>query len=214
MIAVLIPTLGRPHRIAGIVENLRLTAENAAVYFVHEPGDTATRTAIVAAGAEAVENTRSPSYAGAVNTALLATTEPLLYVAADDFWFHPHWLPPLLNLISAYAVVGSNDLHNTDVTAGTMATSFLIRRDYALRAVVDEPGVMLHEGYTHNFVDAELVATAQARGQFAHAAESHVEHLHYLWGLADKDDTYAKTVQHHEADQALFRSRQPLWTAP
>lgn len=213
MIAVLIPTLGRPHRIPGLVENLRLTAPDAEVYLIHEPEDDATRTAIRVSGARAIANTRSPSYAGAVNTALLATTEPLLYVAADDFYFHPHWLPPLMDLVKDYPVVGSNDLHNTDVTAGNMATSFLIRRDYALTAVVDEPGVMLHEGYTHNFVDAELVATAQSRGAFAHCATSHVEHLHYLWGLAVKDETYAKSVRHHEADQALFRSRQALWTA-
>jgi hypothetical protein len=212
VIAVLIPTLGRPHRVAQVAANLA-AEPRATAYFIHEADDTATADAIAAAGACGIVNTRSPSYAGAVNTALLATDEALLYVAADDFHWHDGWLDPLLALISAYGVVGSNDLHNADVKAGTMATSFLVRRDYAVRAVVDEPGVMLHEGYRHNYVDTELVCTAMARGEFAHAAASRVEHRHYLWGLAEKDGTYAKTLTHYDADQALFRSRQALWTA-
>ena len=212
MIAVLVPTLGRPHRVASVVANLEATAPEAAVYFIYEAHDTDTADAVAAAGARYVVNERSPSYAGAVNTALLATDEPLLYVAADDFYWHPDWLPPLLDLADEHGLVGSNDLHNPDVLAGRMATSFLVRRDYALTAVVDEPGVMLHEGYTHNFVDAEIVATAQSRGQFAHAPTSRVEHLHYLWGLAAKDATYDKTLEHHAADAALFERRRRLWS--
>jgi glycosyltransferase involved in cell wall biosynthesis len=211
MIAVVIPTLGRPHKVAEIVKNIQETAPNATPYFVIESHDTATAEAIQQAGAQQIVNRRSASYAGAVNTALLETTEPYLFVSADDFYYHQGWLEPLLEQAKSFGLCASNDLHNQDVQNGTLATCFLITREYAQAACIDEPGVMLHEGYTHNFVDAEVSETAISRGQFVYCADSKVEHLHYLWGLATKDETYAKTVLHHAQDEALFNNRRTLW---
>jgi glycosyltransferase involved in cell wall biosynthesis len=213
VIAVIIPTLGRPNRVADIVSNLRETADNATPYFVIENHDTETAAAIKTVGAAMIINKRAPSYAGAVNTALDETTEPLLYVAADDFYFYADWLQPLLDQTETYGMCGSNDLHNDQVKAGTLATSFLIRRDYAVNACIDEPGVMLHEGYTHNFVDAEVTGTARSRGEYVYCPNSIVEHKHYIWGLAEHDETYKKTTRHHDADFALFNSRKNLWGA-
>jgi glycosyltransferase involved in cell wall biosynthesis len=212
MIAVIIPTLGRPHKVAGIVKNLQDTASSATPYFVIEAHDTDTAEAIQQAGAQQIINSRSASYAGAVNTALLETTEPFLFVSADDFYYHKGWLEPLLEQSKSFGLCASNDLHNRDVQNGTLATCYLITREYAQTACIDEPGLMLHEGYTHNFVDAEVSETAISRGQFVYCPDSRVEHLHYLWGLSTKDETYAKTVLHHAQDEALFNNRRTLWS--
>jgi glycosyltransferase involved in cell wall biosynthesis len=211
MIAVVIPTLGRPHKVAEIVKNLEATAPTATAYFVIEEHDTATADAIDQTNAVKIVNKRSPSYAGAVNTALAETSEPYLFVSADDFYYHDGWLEPLLEQAKQFGMVASNDLHNKDVQAGNLATCYLITRDYALTACIDEPGVMLHEGYTHNFVDLEVTQTAISRGQFVYCPESKVEHMHYLWGLAEKDETYAKSLTHHAQDQGLFEARRTLW---
>jgi glycosyltransferase involved in cell wall biosynthesis len=211
MIAVVIPTLGRPHKVAEIVRNLKETAPEATPYFVIESDDTATSEAIEQANAQKIVNSRSKSYAGAVNTALLETSEPYLFVSADDFYYHEGWLEPLLQQAKFFGLCASNDLHNQDVQNGTLATCFLITREYAQNACIDEPGVMLHEGYTHNFVDAEVSETAISREQFVYCPDSRVEHLHYLWGLSAKDETYAKTVLYHSQDEALFNNRRTLW---
>jgi hypothetical protein len=211
VIAVIIPTLGRPHKVQSIVTNLQETAPEVTPYFVIEPNDAVTAEAVADVHGNTIINRRVASYAGAVNTALHETSEPYLYVSADDFEYHNEWLPPLLNEIDSFGICGSNDLHNKEVLAGTMATSFLIRRDYAVTACIDQPGIMLHEGYTHNFVDTEVIGTARSRNQFKHCSNSHVEHKHYLWGLAPHDDTYAKSVKQHEADWRTFNNRKVLW---
>lgn len=211
MIAVIIPTLNRPHKVQDIVNNLKATSPQAVPYFVIEEHDSSTAEAVKAAGAQKIINRRSPSYAGAVNTALHQTDEPHLFVSADDFFYHTNWLEPLLKNSKSYGLCASNDLHNPDVKAGRLATCFLITREYAETACIDEPGVMLHEGYTHNFVDTEISETAISRGQFVYCPDSIVEHKHYLWGLAPKDATYEKTLLHHSKDQALFYQRRKLW---
>jgi glycosyltransferase involved in cell wall biosynthesis len=211
VIAVIVPTLNRAHKVQGIIDNLKNTAQEAIPYFVVEQHDVDTLRAIGLAGGNYIINKRAPSYAGAVNTALEQTTEPYLFVSADDFFYHPGWLEPLLLQSKTHGLCASNDLHNQDVQAGELATCFLITREYAQVACIDEPGVMLHEGYTHNFVDAEVSETAIMRGQFCYCPESKVEHQHYLWGLAVKDATYDKTLVHHAQDEALFLERRKLW---
>lgn len=211
LVAVLIPTLGRAHKVAGIVENLRTTAPAAVPYFIVESHDKDTINAVAVVDGNLIVNDRVSTYAGAINCGLLNTYECLLYVSADDFVYRENWLDPLINLSRSYGVVGSNDLHNQDVKDGVMATSFLIRRDYAYTACVDAPGLMLHEGYTHNYVDTEVIGYARSRGEFISCASSEVEHMHPLWGLAPSDDTYAKGLKDHAADGALFQRRRTMW---
>ena len=211
LIAVLIPTLNRPHKIAGIVQNLKDTAPMATPYFIIEAHDTATADAIDQVNAKKIVNKRTASFAGAINTALHETTEPYLFVSADDSYYHPNWTEPLLEKAKTYGLCAANDMHNRDVQAGNLATCFLLTREYALIACIDEPGVMLHEGYTHNYVDTEITGTAKSRGQFVYCPDSLVEHMHYLWGLAVKDATYDKTLVHINQDEALCNSRKHLW---
>jgi len=103
---------------------------------------------------------------------------------------------------------------------GRHATHPLVRRSYVEEhGTIDEPGKVLHEGYDHQWVDNELVETAKARGAWAFAKNSHVEHLHPFWpdGKGGKkgemDATYEKALSSPRKDMALFRSRRRLWLA-
>ena len=211
MIAVLIPTLKRPHRIAEVIQNIKDTAPEATPYFIIEEHDTATAEAIKAAGANKIVNTRAASYAGAINTAIHLTTEPYIVMASDDLIFYPNWAPPLLELAKDFGFVGTNDLHNRDVIAGTHATHYLITRDYATQGSIDDPDAFLHEGYIHNYTDTEAVATAAYRKQWTPCLDSVIEHRHWVWGLATQDETYAKGTTTVQTDEALFNSRRHLW---
>jgi glycosyltransferase involved in cell wall biosynthesis len=135
MIAVLIPTLGRAHNIKRVIDDLEPTAPRNLIdpIFIVEEHDTPTREAIEAIQRTYIINKRSPSYSGAINTAVDETTP-------------------------------------------------------------------------------EAVATAKFRGQFRACLDSKVEHLHWVWGLANLDDTYNKGSLYMQQDQSLFTNRSHLWT--
>lgn len=214
MIAVLIPTLGRAHNIKRVIDDLEPTAPRNLIdpIFIVEEHDTPTRQAIEAIQRTYIINKRSPSYSGAINTAVEETTHEHLFVASDDLHFHNDWHVPLLEFAANFGLVGTNDLHNHDVLSGTHATHYLVTREYAEQGTIDNSAPLLHEGYTHNYCDTEAVATAKFRGQFRPCLDSIVEHLHWVWGLANIDDTYNKGSLYMQQDQALFTNRSHLWT--
>ncbi|MBK6887023.1 MAG: hypothetical protein IPH03_11765 [Tetrasphaera sp.] len=89
---------------------------------------------------------------------------------------------------AGYKVVGTNDLGNRSTATGRLSTHTLVERTYVDRhGTIDEPGVLCHEGYWHEYVDNELIGTAKHRGVYGHARQAHVEHLHWLWGKRDRD---------------------------
>jgi glycosyltransferase involved in cell wall biosynthesis len=211
MIAVLIPTLNRPHRIAEVVKNLKETAPEAVPYFIIESHDTATADAIAQTDAVKIVNERVASYAGAINTAIKKTKEPYLLIGGDDVVFHDNWQVPILELAKDYGLVGTNDLHNPDVLNSIHATHYLITREYAEQGSIDNPDNFLYEGYIHNYTDTEAVATAVFRNQWTPCLESKIEHLHWVWGLGNQDATYEKGWTTEHLDRATFENRAHLW---
>jgi hypothetical protein len=216
--AVLIPSYGRPDSVKRVVADLDAAKKGVEfnAYVIAEADDEDTHRACGEASAWLIVNDRARSYAGAVNTAFAATSEPFLFLAADDLHFTDGWLDRLIEVASTNEtlhVFGTNDLGNPDVLAGTHATHYLLRRRY-IEAVggSDEPGVVLHEGYRHNYTDTELVESAKARGVFAPVLDSVVEHLHPCWGKASWDETYQKMLAGNDADAQLFAERRHLWT--
>jgi len=98
------------------------------------------------------------------------------------------------------------------VMAGKHATHPLVRRAYVDEfGTIDEPGKIVHDGYCHMWVDNELCATAMARGQWAFARESHVEHLHPIFHKGKMDTTYEKALSTSKEDFAHFSARRHLW---
>ncbi len=141
---------------------------------------------------------------------------PYVLLAADDLRFHPGWDTEALAIFEAFdvGVVGTNDLGHPGVKAGQHSTHPFVARKYidSLGGVVGMPGQVYFEGYDHNYVDVELVETAKARGCYAHAHNSRIEHRHPLWDRSvTKDETYAKGRAGFQADRALYESRKHLW---
>lgn len=214
LVGALIPTLNRPDNIQRVIDDLEPTINRNEVepIFIVEKGDTATIDAIRAIQRTYIVNTRAASYAGAINTGVEATTHEYLFIGSDDLHFYENWLPPLIELSKTFGFVGTNDLHNPDVLNGSHATHYLVTRDYVNRRTIDEAHPFLHEGYTHNYCDTEAVATAKYRGEYAPCLSSHVEHLHWIWNLAEMDETYAKGAKTVNQDHTLFYQRAHLWT--
>lgn len=214
-IAVLIPVLERPHRVAPLTESIRTgTRTPHRIVFCVSPHDQPTRAEVEKAGAEwmIVDGPHPGDYARKINEAYKATDEPLLFLAADDLAFHRNWdVNAMRCLKPGVGVVGTNDLGNPRVQSGEHATHSLVTREYADQGLIDGPG-LLFEGYHHNFCDDELIGTAKTRSAWAFAPDSIVEHLHPFWDKGEHDGVYARGLSKFHQDQRKFARRQLLWT--
>lgn len=213
---ILVPMLGRPHRVEPLLESLaRFTPEDHRVVFCVTENDHDVM-ALTADFARLVFPPRPyGDYAAKINAGIQATSEPFIFTGADDLRFHPGWLSAALARFAdpAVGVVGTQDLCNARTINGTHATHFLVRRAYVDEwGTIDEPAKLFHEGYWHECIDDELVATAKHRGVWAFADDSIVEHLHPMVGKADWDPMYQ--YQRHRIHQGrkLFRLREHMWS--
>lgn len=214
---IVVPVLNRPDSVAPLLESIEAaTPESHRVLFVADETDRDELAAIGATGADVLVVAKSRvSYPCKVNAAYRETSEPLLFLAADDVRFHPGWLTAALRqLDGAIQVVGTNDLGNARVIAGEHSTHTLVTRVYCddPGGTADKPGMVLHEGYRHWYCDDELVGVAKSRGVFAAAADSIVEHFHPYHGKAERDATYKLGERRRADDRRLFRRRSRLWT--
>ena len=223
-VAVIVPVLRRPHRVAPFLSSLAAaTPEPVRIDFVATAGDSEMIAEILRLAEDdpaIVLHVLPPhatgDYAKKVNHAYRTSSTPFLFLAADDLDFRPGWLPAALAPFTdpAIGVVGTQDLAPTDrARAGEHSTHCMIRRSYAdERGTIDEPGTILHEGYPHEYVDDELVETAKARGAWTFAAGSVVEHLHPSWGKAPRDALYNGQRRRMEAGRRVYLRRRGLWT--
>ena len=153
-------------------------------------------------------------YANKINVGYAKTTSPWLFTGADDIHFHHGWFDHAERAFVATGrrVVGTRDLGNSRVETGVHSTHSLVHRSYVEEmGTVDEDGVMLHEGYPHEFVDDEFIETAKMRDEFVHSPESIVEHLHPLWGKAPTDATYNAHRKRMVMGRRVYQKRQRLW---
>lgn len=229
-VAVLAPVLGRPARAEPLAESLAASYQgrlfDLRIRFLASPDDHAqsfecARLADLYPDVVALTVMEFPAgagdYARKINVGWRLerrhSTE-FVFLGADDLVFHPGWIEQAVavQLDTGACVIGTNDLYSRGSAAGTAATHSLVHVDYDCGTIDDpNPGLLLHEGYDHNFVDNEFVGTAQYRGVYAHAPHARVEHLHPYAGKAVKDSTYAKGERMFSADRELHRRRAPLW---
>ena len=215
MIVIIIPVLNRPHRVRPLLDSIEeATPEPHRTVFVCSPGDTKELEALADADAEWIctpEPYPRGDYARKINFAYRATWEPLLFTGADDLHFHPRWLDAATaKLADGIGVVGTNDLTNPRTARGH-STHSLVTRTYADKGTIDEPHKILHEGYWHEYVDDELVGTAKKRKAYAHAPDSHVEHLHPMAKKAPMDSLYEMQTMRMMVSRRLYDQRRRLW---
>lgn len=113
---------------------------------------------------------------------------------------------------SRVSVVGTVDGCNPRTMKGLHSTHSLVARWYAdCCAVIDAPGAIYCEAYSHEWCDDELVRTAMSRGAYAHAFDSIVEHLHMTRDATLDDDTYRRGREQSKTNRRIFMRRRHLW---
>lgn len=215
-LVILVPMLGRPHRVRPLLDSIEQATPAANVLFLLSRSDATVRRVVGETGRAFREFPYSPigDYAMKINAGVAATREPLLFTGADDLRFWPGWFEAALAMLTpGIGVVGTNDLGNPRVLAGDHATHFLVTRDYTKRGTIDRPGsgMLFHPEYPHEFVDDELVGTAKRRGAWAMAIDSYVEHLHPDWGKAQTDALYQQQTNRMRLGQRVYVRRRRLW---
>lgn len=208
---VLVPVLGRPHRVTPVLESIAATAPGARVLFIPDPDDEPELAALEAAGAETLE--LAGGYAAKINAGVEATSEPLIFLGADDLDWQDGWLEAAMQPLGGpHHVVGVNDLIPRRPARRRHATHFLITRAYAQRPCADGTPGPMSTVYHHSFVDDELIATAKHRKAYVYAPEARVRHLHPMAHTAPDDETYQRGRERFRLDRTLFYQRQHLWT--
>lgn len=223
-VAVLVPVLARPGRVRPLAHSLvSSTAQEVEdgwqveLVFVCSPED---RREIAAVRKQehaplVVDWPAGPGdYARKINHAARLADATWLFLGADDLRFFTGWLRACISthIRTGALVVGTNDLGNPLVMRGGHATHSLVNRDYLEQGTVDESGLLLHEGYGHNWVDNEFVETARARKTFAFARDAGVEHLHPIWRKGTDDATYRRGQASYQDDRRLYQRRRELWS--
>jgi hypothetical protein len=213
-VVLLIPVLGRPHRVQPLLENLASSTEvDHRVLFLCSTGDRQEIAEVRASGADHLVLRAPPAggqYAKKINLGYRESSEEWLFLGADDVLFHEGWLEHAIeHSVDRFHVISLNDLANYQVRQGLLATHSLVRRSYIDQpgASLDGPGVVYHEGYSHNFVDVELSVLARSRGVFSYDRGAVVEHHHPLFRRVQRDFTYEVGVRDFEDDRRLSVKR-------
>lgn len=205
-VAFLVPVLNRPDAIEPLLRAIYSSTPLVRVLFIADPDDFAELRRLDEFDAEVLIH--PGTYAQKINAGIRNTTEPLIFVGADDLEPRPGWLTAAKDKLDPAEVVGVNDLIPR---TRDHQTHFLVTRAYADRGQIDgEPG-LLHEGYAHEWCDDELVAVAKHRGVYAYAEHAHVRHNHPMSG-APMDSTYEKGFATRREGRRTFRTRSHLWT--
>ena len=216
-LAVFVPVLNRPHQIEPMLTSLRDTCPKAHVYFATTKQHTQVRLEIARLGETYydVPLREKGDMARKINHLYSITKEPYMFMAAGDVKFHKGWHEAILNKLEpGIHCVGTNDLGNEAVLAGLHSTHSFVTREYVDKhGTIDEKRKVLCEVYPHEYCDNEFVQTAIARGMWAMAMDSIVEHMHPDHGKEKVDESYASAAQAERLRVGwwYYKKRRKLW---
>jgi hypothetical protein len=198
------------HRSAQLKRNLAqliLTAPEAEIIAVLLPDDTESREAV--RSLELVRIVDQEPGCGAVpswNAGAAAAKGSNLVLGADDLWFYDGWYEESLERMADvrnYGVVGFNDM---SPHKDTLATHYMVSRAYAVN---EWGGVLAIPAYEHYFIDNEATYRAKRDDRFIWAENAVVEHMHHLWGKAERDEVYDMVSEGcFNRDAAVYEDRE------
>jgi hypothetical protein len=217
-LSVVVPTLGRPHRISKLTINLLDNTPDAdwEVIWVIDTDDFESQKA-VAELRRAGCGTRlcSGTFPHKMNVGVADATKDLILPGGDDMYFRKGWYEKVLKEFQdpAIQVVGTNEL-TAKTKSGDHSNFPVVRRSY-----IEDPGsswgqkgLLFFEGYHHNFVETEVISLARARGAWKFAHDSIIEHHHPNWGTRERDETDRRGGQNRfYEDERIFNARSLNW---
>lgn len=220
MLDIYIPTYGRHEKLPAIRTQIdEATTYPHRVFFIVERDDSKSFEMCREHHLYYILNHRSPSYAGAINSAWDCLKSDEFFAGADDLVFTSGWREAMQEKIEqGFQVIGTADAlpnqgGNEEVARGEHATHYLVLGEYIKTqgGVINSTEPVLPEVYDHNYTDREFIGTAKFRNVFTPCLQSLVIHNHYSFGKSQMDDTYRKTIRRASADEAVYQQRRPSW---
>lgn len=217
VVCIIVPVLWRPQNVRPTMDSVAAaTTLPHRLLFVASERDPEEVAELDRQGADYLVIDEPGTWARKINLGARSSTEEWVFTGADDLLYHEGWLEAALTVARATGakVIGTNDLGNPRVMSGDHSTHTLVHRSYIEDpgGVIDGgPGSFICEMYPHEYADDELVQTSQSRHVFAHAPDSIVEHLHYLWGKGEDDRTYMLGRKYTTKGRLIFRQRRRMW---
>jgi len=192
-IAVLIPTYKRPHKLAGLIENIKQTSTEAEIYFIITPDDAGTQKTLTELGQKfwVVDG----EYGKAINEGYRLTSEPFIFCGSDDIEFTPGWDKQLLGSIQGYQITGGVDDWVVS-QSGVHISHPLIRREYVENegTVLGYRGLIYNPDKFHYHIDVEIEQLAWHRGVIKVNRDCKILHHHFINNQAERDETYQHSV--------------------
>lgn len=219
-IAIIVPTLGRPHLLEPLLENIAaVTPPVYRVVFVVDPEDDPSWEVmgrVFRDHPEAMAIEHAGTYPVKTNRGVAMSDSEFVALVNDDVVFHEGWWELARSALRrGVDVIGPSD--TTPATEGGQAVTMpIVRRSYIQSpgGAWGERGKALHEGYHHNFSETELWELARFREVARYISRCVIEHRHPDWGTAGIDETYRKGAHTGWAeDEALFNQRREEWLA-
>ena len=206
-IAILIPTLGRSHKLESIRDNINSTCKQN-IYIICSPTDTQTVSEATRLGLNIILN-HAGTYVAGINQGYKSTTEPYLLFGADDIEFTPNWDKKLLKYFDnlAIGIVGSLDDWTVSQT-GLHGSHPLVKRAYVqeFSGTFDEPNTPYSTKYIHYMADIETEQVAMMRNAWVQA-KTEIKHHHWVNKQAEMDETYKRGLVNLERDKKTYDQR-------
>ncbi len=205
-IAILIPTYGRAHKLAGIKANIEATCKQN-IYIICSEEDPETFNEATRLGLNIIIS--GGRYVEGINLGYKLTDEPYLLFGADDIEFTPDWDKKLLKYFDdpKIGIVGSPDDWTISQT-GKHGSHPLVKRAYIqeFSGTYDEPDIPYSPFYKHYMADIETEQVAQMRGAWVQG-EAEIKHHHWVNKQAEKDATYVRGMKNLQHDMEVYNDR-------
>lgn len=212
MIAILIPTVGRPDRVKKIVKMIKANTQTPhTIYMITEPEDQATIDQIRETTAKLVLNKAPHTYVAAINLGYKLSTEEHIFCGSDDIEFTEGWDIKMLKVFQAnpeIGFVGAWDSWKITQT-GKHASHFMVSRSYIQEfgGVEDEKNTIYSSQYQHFNCDIETEQVAMKRGKFQ-MSDAVIEHHHFIVNKrVEYDQTYSKEQSKINRDTRTYNQR-------
>src|ERR1035437_6539809 len=125
-VAILIPTMNRPHRMAPLLQSIA-EATDVPHRVIFACNDQETVDELDRLGAW-YDRDEGGTYPVRINRLFSLTTEPYCFLGADDLAFHPGWFQAVMRVMDTLGgdgVVAPNDLHNPSGVHFVVARSYV-----------------------------------------------------------------------------------------
>lgn len=215
IVAVLLPTTGRPEqmkaRVTELVNQHTPKGVTGRVYLALPRDDKATLK--VAGGLEEElapinvvlrnpDTTAVEGWNAAFVTAYQDGAEWFV-LGADDIRWHEGWLE---NALKAAAKSGAQvvGLHDGHTNLNHYGAHYMVHREFTEKEL---GGVFIPPVYGSWWFDREVCEKAAGLGLYVPCWEALAEHLHPDWKAAEMDATYKKAWPLHDIDRTVYEAR-------